>query len=446
MTRGRLVILVLSAIAAMAGVAQAQEWTYLGSMCDSTGSYTEAITCEIVASRPTGPEAADHTFVVALPGPPRIDACWEYDVTITVSAVWNGTLRACSGSREHGYAGGRLRTDFGVPGEQTVLAGPRYLSVSAEVSEEVVEGQVVVSVSEVCETATLTGQDDLVIQKRLRSGETLHVAADVDANSDVRSGGRVNGSMELVVQGIVSVTARDVILQAVDDVAMTSQGVAVVCDVFENDNWRGAQSPTLARAWGAAHGTTTAHENGLLIYTPDPGWIGIDTVQYRSALGDCEVTGSLRVEVSDVPEDNLDAWITEFLSDREALEEELAEDWAVVQEAYPFETRPGLTFNDVLRELLHIQIMQEERVEAAVFKSLYLTLQVLQRTTPPRVSEALDFVEFLQSIEDEGIAPEWYKGPITLTSEAAAELYTRFCEWWNEQVPILLPSEDSNPS
>ncbi len=74
---------------------------------------------------------------------------------------------------------------------------------------------------------------------------------------------------------------------AQDDVAATTEGVAVIIPVLANDaSMTGGQltlDPWLI--WGAMNGATVANLDGTITYTPNPGFVGVDTFAYEALDG-----------------------------------------------------------------------------------------------------------------------------------------------------------------
>jgi RNA polymerase sigma factor (sigma-70 family) len=91
--------------------------------------------------------------------------------------------------------------------------------------------------------------------------------------------------------------------RAVDDNAVTGAGQPVTVDVLANDTDPDGDPLTLVSTSGAAHGTAEMVA-GKVVYTPDPGWAGVDTVTYRVSDGDRTAPATLKVTTTAAPPAN----------------------------------------------------------------------------------------------------------------------------------------------
>jgi hypothetical protein len=89
------------------------------------------------------------------------------------------------------------------------------------------------------------------------------------------------------------------------DVAETGAGQPVTVDVLANDTDPDGDDLGLISVGGAAHGTVEIVE-GKVVYTPDRGWAGDDTMKYVVSDGTDTATESLTVTTSKAPPVNRD--------------------------------------------------------------------------------------------------------------------------------------------
>lgn len=84
---------------------------------------------------------------------------------------------------------------------------------------------------------------------------------------------------------------------AANDAAATSQGSAVVVDVLANDSDDGAPMPLAIGAIGHPAGGTAVDAGGSILYTPNPGFLGVDTFDYTVTDGATGATAKVAVNV-----------------------------------------------------------------------------------------------------------------------------------------------------
>ena len=92
-------------------------------------------------------------------------------------------------------------------------------------------------------------------------------------------------------------------LFANDDINLTNKDVAVSGNVLANDNSNGGtMTATTIPILAPSNGAITIAANGNYTYTPNAGFIGMETVKYRvcNAAGLCD-TASLTIQVLDLP-------------------------------------------------------------------------------------------------------------------------------------------------
>ena len=85
-----------------------------------------------------------------------------------------------------------------------------------------------------------------------------------------------------------------------DDFADTGSGQPVTVDVLANDTDPDGDNLTLVSAAEPAQGIAEVVD-GKLVYTPDAGWAGDDTVTYTVTDGDKTATGTLTVTTAEAP-------------------------------------------------------------------------------------------------------------------------------------------------
>ncbi|RYP82255.1 tandem-95 repeat protein [Nocardioides guangzhouensis] len=88
-----------------------------------------------------------------------------------------------------------------------------------------------------------------------------------------------------------------------DDRATTGAGQPVTVDVLDNDTDPDGDDLTLVSVSGAQHGTAEVID-GRVVYTPDQGWAGDDTMSYVVSDGTDQATGSLTVTTEKTPPAN----------------------------------------------------------------------------------------------------------------------------------------------
>ncbi len=109
-------------------------------------------------------------------------------------------------------------------------------------------------------------------------------------------GGLATATVNIVVN---SVNDRPV---AENDSVSTDEGVAVSLNVLNNDDDVDGDDLSLTGASDPANGTVSSNANGLITYTPDPGFFGSDTFTYTVSDGSLSATGSVTVTVNEVNE------------------------------------------------------------------------------------------------------------------------------------------------
>ena len=109
-------------------------------------------------------------------------------------------------------------------------------------------------------------------------------------------GGLATATVTIVVN---SVNDRPV---AENDSVSTDEGVAVSLNVLNNDDDVDGDDLSLTGASDPANGTVSSNANGLITYTPDPGFFGSDTFTYTVSDGSLSATGSVTVTVNEVNE------------------------------------------------------------------------------------------------------------------------------------------------
>ena len=109
-------------------------------------------------------------------------------------------------------------------------------------------------------------------------------------------GGLDTATVNIVVN---SVNDRPV---AENDSVSTDEGVAVSLNVLNNDDDVDGDDLSLTGASDPANGTVSSNANGLITYTPDPGFFGSDTFTYTVSDGSLSATGSVTVTVNEVNE------------------------------------------------------------------------------------------------------------------------------------------------
>ncbi|WP_309384346.1 Ig-like domain-containing protein [Cerasicoccus frondis] len=88
---------------------------------------------------------------------------------------------------------------------------------------------------------------------------------------------------------------------AVDDFVVTNESTAITIDALLNDDDPdGSPSPlSLSSVTSPTPNGTASIVSGKIVYTPNPGFFGIDTVTYTNTDGDTSDTGMIRVQVND---------------------------------------------------------------------------------------------------------------------------------------------------
>ena len=109
-------------------------------------------------------------------------------------------------------------------------------------------------------------------------------------------GGLDTATVNIVVD---SVNDRPV---AENDSVSTDEGVAVSLNVLNNDDDVDGDNLSLTGVSNPANGTVSSNANGLITYTPDPGFFGSDTFTYTVSDGSLSATGSVTVTVNEVNE------------------------------------------------------------------------------------------------------------------------------------------------
>lgn len=95
----------------------------------------------------------------------------------------------------------------------------------------------------------------------------------------------------------LSIVAQNQSPVAVDDVAVTAVSTAVTIDVLANDHDPDPEDALRIEAAGpAAHGTVS-HTATTVTYTPAAGYVGEDSLAYRTTDGAATGTGTLRITV-----------------------------------------------------------------------------------------------------------------------------------------------------
>jgi uncharacterized repeat protein (TIGR02543 family) len=95
-------------------------------------------------------------------------------------------------------------------------------------------------------------------------------------------------------------------LFAGNDRAATLSGAAVKIPVFANDVYATSCTPAFAVTGDPVHGSAVFVNDTLLQYTPDPNYVGLDTVTYRLDCDGDETSAKVYLVVNSIP-DNLDA-------------------------------------------------------------------------------------------------------------------------------------------
>ncbi|MGW6131064.1 beta strand repeat-containing protein [Cellulomonas sp. NPDC055163] len=95
----------------------------------------------------------------------------------------------------------------------------------------------------------------------------------------------------------VTVTVANAAPVAVDDVAPAASGTAVDIDVLANDTDANGTALTVTAVTQPAHGTVE-RVDGLVRYTPAPGWAGTDTFTYTAGDGSLTDTATVTVTVA----------------------------------------------------------------------------------------------------------------------------------------------------
>ena len=89
---------------------------------------------------------------------------------------------------------------------------------------------------------------------------------------------------------------------AVDDTATTAEETAVQIDVLNNDTDPENDPLSVATVSQGSNGVVTLGANGILTYTPNLNFFGIDTFTYTLSDGQSTTTGTVEVTVTDVAE------------------------------------------------------------------------------------------------------------------------------------------------
>ncbi len=109
-------------------------------------------------------------------------------------------------------------------------------------------------------------------------------------------------TVTVTVNQLIVTAPINVLPVAVDDLAATEEGTAVIIPVLANDNDPDGDPLTVSLAAPAGNGTAVLDLNGDFEYTPDAGFVGTDTFEYSI---DDSISGSataiVTIEVSAAP-------------------------------------------------------------------------------------------------------------------------------------------------